>query len=135
MGLDICIYRTCREEEDEILTWSKTGMIHRWFNRYLKESGRTSADIINMKRYEIPLEALRELRDVCERVVADNSKAKELLPVTSCGIVLKGSGSDGDEYDDIYFMKVELALENLNELLRDAKRHCSQAKYFYWAWW
>ena len=71
-------------------------MIHDWIERKMGE--------LHGDTY-IHYEDLRELRDVCNAVLADHSRASELLPTP-----------EDMEYDEYYFEQVENLSDELNRI-------------------
>ena len=74
----------------ELAYWRKANAIHGWFVKNVQDS----KDDCNS--YYVPLEKLQELKETCEKVLANNELAHELLPAT------KGFFFGSNEYDEYY---------------------------------
>ena len=96
-------YRT-KQVEMEVMYWRKANAIHRWFVDNVQDG------VDECQESYLSVDNLRELRDVCEKVLADRSLAPTLLPAQS------GFFFGGTEYDEGYFDDVERTLSWLNEL-------------------
>jgi hypothetical protein len=66
-----------KEVSVEIGYWRKANAIHNWFVWNVQEGED------NCRKYYVDRNQLLELKDLCQKVLADNSLAKELLPPTS----------------------------------------------------
>ncbi len=77
--------------EVEVGYWRKANHIHKWFVDNV-QGGEDEC-----RPHEVYDEHLEELRRLCKEVLADHSKAEELLP---CG---GGFFFGGTEYDEYYF--------------------------------
>ena len=75
--------------------WRKANAIHRWF----VENVQNGND--DCQTYFVPREHLVTLRQICRDVLADNSKAEELLPTQS------GFFFGGTAYGEDYLYTVE----------------------------
>jgi len=92
--------------EFEAMYWRKANAIHGWFVDNVQNG------IDNCKPYEVFIPQLYKLLDICEQVIENPAKAKELLPAKS------GFFFGGTEYDEWYFNSVEYTAERLNQLLK-----------------
>lgn len=72
--------------------WRKAHQIHQWF----VDNRQDGVD--DCRETYVPREDLTELMELCEQVIADKSKAKELLP---CGWF-----SDDSDYNDHYMLDI-----------------------------
>lgn len=106
MGLDMYLYKSAYIEE-EVAYWRKANQIHGWFVRNIQN------DVDDCKPYEVPIEALKELLEVCKQVIADNSRIEELLPVTG------GFFFGSYYYDEWYFNDIKDTIQMLTECLED----------------
>lgn len=134
MGLDMYLHRANRAEKklceegkinhcnlEEVAYWRKANQIRQW--------------IVNNTEYEedwncVPIEVdeekLKELKQDCETVLADHSKASELLP-TSSGFFF------GDtEYDDYYYGDLRYTVEILDKILKETDFDKYQIEYEEW---
>lgn len=101
--------------------WRKANQIHNWFVNNIQE-GRDEC-----QESYVPIDALRELLDLCKTVQADHSKAEELLPSTS------GFFFGTTEYDDWYFEDIDNTVSMLTELLEDPD--IEKYEFYYQASW
>lgn len=85
--------------------WRKANAIHDWFVREV-QGGEDEC-----KPHWVGREQLVELKELCEEVLADKSKAKELLPTAS------GFFFGSQEYDEWYFKDLEATVEIINKAL------------------
>ena len=85
--------------------WRKANAIHDWFVREV-QGGEDQCDPHYVSR-----EQLVELKELCEQVLADKSKAAELLPTTS------GFFFGSTEYDDWYFEDIKATIQIINDAL------------------
>ena len=135
MGLDMNVYATNGEnltqedlyEEDGLWAdlnswyWRKANAVHKW----MVENVQDGED--NCGVYEIDINQLRELKDIVEKIIANPSKAPDLLPTAS------GFFFGSQEYDEWYMEDMHLTLKNLNEMLQEHKM--AHTRFFYTASW
>jgi len=95
--------------EEEIGYWRKANQIHNWF----VENVQNGED--NCRPSYVDREKLKELLELCEEVMEDNSKAEELLPTAS------GFFFGGTEYDEWYFKDIEKTIQILKEALKEER--------------
>ena len=85
--------------------WRKDNAIHQWFVEHCGE-GKDECQ----KMY-VTIDQLKELRQICEKIIADNSLAEALLP-TCDGFFF------GDiEYDEWYFKGILYTKELLDDVI------------------
>lgn len=84
--------------------WRKANAIHRWFVQNCADGED------DCRAMFVPYKKLVELRDLCEKVLADHSKAAELLPTQD------GFFFGSTEYDEWYFNDVKHTLEVLKDI-------------------
>lgn len=102
MGLDIYFYRN---KKREIGYFRKVNFLVAFFEK-------KGFDTPKQAPLEISLEDAEELLNLCEQVLEDHSKAKELLP--TC----EGFFFGDTDYDEYYFSDVEEVRDYLkNELI------------------
>jgi len=89
----------------EIGYWRKANAIHNWIVNNCADG------VDECQMIYIPLEKAEELRDVCNQVLADHSKAPELLPTTD------GFFFGDTDYDDWYFNKVQYTADLLTMII------------------
>lgn len=85
--------------------WRKANEIHKWF----VDNVQNGED--ECQPHYVPREKLVELRDLCQQVLDDHSKAPELLP-TQAGFFFGGT-----EYDSWYFQGVQDTVEMIDKAL------------------
>ena len=94
-----------KQVEIEAGYWRKANQIHDWFVREV-QGGED-----NCAPYYVAREQLLELKKLCEQVLADRSKAAELLPTAS------GFFFGGTDYDDWYFQDLEQTIRIIDDAL------------------
>lgn len=102
--------------------WRKANHIHNWFVQNVQD-GRDECQ----KSY-VPKEKLEELLNICKEVLADHSKASELLPTVS------GFFFGGIEYDEYYFQDVEDTVNILEPLLKELEENSMGDIYYQSSW-
>jgi hypothetical protein len=85
--------------------WRKANAIHDWFVREVQEGED------NCGYYYVSREQLKELHATCVEVLADRSKAAELLPTAS------GFFFGSTNYDDWYFKDIAQTVAIIEECL------------------
>lgn len=85
--------------------WRKANHIHQWFVTNVQD-GRDDCG-----HYYVSSESIEKLISVCEEVLADHSKADELLPTQS------GFFFGSTEYDEYYFRDIKQTIQMLEPLL------------------
>lgn len=85
--------------------WRKANQIHSWFVQNV-QNGEDDC-----KSYYVGREQLQELKTLCERVLADNSLAKELLEPKD------GFFFGSLDYDEYYFSDLRQTVEIVNKAL------------------
>lgn len=125
MGLDMYLMKRVRvnKNEDsvdtELVYWRKANAIHNFFTS-LKEQHESCESI------EVTKDMLGQLLDRCAEVLADRSKASELLPTTS------GFFFGSTEYDDWYFNKLKNTIQEIIPILSDGDIKDGDLYYFGW---
>ena len=87
--------------------WRKANQIHQWFVDNVQDG------VDECQETWVSREQLQELVDVCKTVLADMSKAEELLPTQS------GFFFGGTDYDDWYKGDLEYTVERIEKVLKD----------------
>ena len=90
--------------------WRKANQIHAWFINTYAEGVDDCKPVYVGERYNLSV-----LRNLCQEVIDDHSKAEELLPVSS------GFFFGSDEYNEYYFQDIENTIEQLDKLLSNPK--------------
>lgn len=93
--------------EEEAGYWRKANHIHNWFVNNVQE-GKDEC-----QKVWVSSRQLEELSTACKEVLADNSKAGELLPTAD------GFFFGGTEYDEYYFRDIEDTLKFIEPILAD----------------
>ena len=87
--------------------WRKANQIHRWFVQNVQDG------VDECQAAWVSREQLQELIDICKTVLADMSKAEELLPTRS------GFFFGGTDYDEWYKGDLEYTIARLEKILAD----------------
>ena len=85
--------------------WRKCNQIHQWFVDNVQDGED------NCGTYFVSRDNLTELLDLCKQVLADHSKADELLPTQG------GFFFGSTDYDEWYFSDLEYTVEQLTRCL------------------
>ena len=85
--------------------WRKANAIHKWFVDNV-QGGEDEC-----RPHYVSREQLVELKELCEQVLADRSKAAELLPSAS------GFFFGSTDYDEYYFQDLESTVKIINDCL------------------
>lgn len=114
---DCSICNGCKSEE---IYWRKANQIHHWFVQNV-QNGNDDCD-----NYVVTSEQLKELYDICNKVLNDNSLAEKLLPSQS------GFFFGGTEYDEYYFDDIKHTKDQLEDIVKSDN---SEYKYVYNSSW
>ena len=106
----------------EIGYWRKANAIHQWFVDNVQEGKDDCGD------YYVDPEQLEKLLGVVNAVLADTSKAPELLPTAS------GFFFGGQEYNEWYWQDVEYTKELLEKLLKNKESMKHWEIYYHSSW-
>jgi hypothetical protein len=104
MGLDMYLYE---KEVHEVAYWRKANAIHGWI------INRTNA-VDDCTPIELQKQDIIELRNVCQDVLIDPSKAEELLPPMD-GFFFGSTG-----IDDWYLENVKDTVEKLTTIINQS---------------
>ena len=85
--------------------WRKSNQIHNWFVANVQEGKDECQDSY------VSREQLKELREVCQKVLDNNELAEQLLPTAS------GFFFGGTEYDQWYFNDLEETIKIIDNAL------------------
>lgn len=91
--------------EVEAAYWRKANHIHKWFVDNVQD-GTDDCGVYDVSRND-----LNVLVDLCKQVLADKSKAEELLPTAS------GFFFGSTEYDEGYFNDLESTIKQIEKAL------------------
>lgn len=89
----------------EVGYWRKANAIHNWFVKNIQNNNDDCGD------YYVSRKELKELLDVIQKVLADNSLSPELLPTTT------GFFFGNTSYDEYYFIELHHTVGILNKAL------------------
>ena len=113
-----------KEVKVELHYWRKFNALHKWFTDNIQDG------VDNCEEYYVESEKLYNLRDVCEKIIADKSLAPELLPTSS------GFFFGATEYDEYYFSRVTDLKNWLDDfLIKDSLGVLEGWEYYYRASW
>ena len=87
--------------------WRKANQIHNWFVTFVQDGED------NCGQYYVGRDQLEDLAKTCQKVLADHSKAEELLP-TGAGFFFGST-----EYDEWYMQDINHTAERLDKILKD----------------
>lgn len=91
--------------EVNVAYWRKVNALHKWFVDTCQD-GQDDCRTSYVSR-----EQLQNLKKTCEEVLADNSKAEELLPTE------EGCFFGSYEYGEYYFADLKQTIETLDQVL------------------
>ena len=94
-----------KQEKYQIGYWRKANAIHNFF---VEKCGN---GVDECQSIYVDFDKLLELKERCEAVLNDHSKAENLLPTTS------GFFFGSQEYDDWYFGDLEYTVDLLNDVI------------------
>lgn len=100
------MYLMKRQYEDKAY-WRKENAIHNWFVQNVQEG------VDDCHYYEVSISKLQELVNLVDTVLADNSKAEELLPTT------QGFFFGKYDYDEDYFQGLRDTKEQLEKIIKE----------------
>ena len=103
--------------------WRKANQIHAWFIHTHAEGVDDCKPV-----YLGGLEVLQNLREICQEVLDDKTKASDLLPSAS------GFFFGGTDYDEYYFADLENTIEQLDKLLTNPKFADGWEFYYHASW-
>lgn len=115
MGLDISLTTNNHD-----IDFRKHNYLFRWVEK------RIDGEIENCKHYKLKKSDIEELLNSVNEVLADHSKAQELLPTQG------GFFFGNTEYTEWYFIDLEYAQRELTAMLAD---WVGNEKATFWAWW
>lgn len=88
----------------EIAYWRKANHIHGWFVDNVQDG------IDNQEYYQVNREQLKELLDICKKILEDHSLAPKLLPRR------EGFFFGNQTYNDAYFNSIKNTVEQLEKI-------------------
>lgn len=90
-----------------VMYWRKANAIHNWFVREFADG------VDDCRPMELRTEQLRELVELCDIIIEDNSKAGELLPTHS------GFFFGATDYDEWYFEDIRRTADRLRYIANE----------------
>lgn len=102
--------------------WRKSNNIHKWFVDNVQKGEDDCGT------YEVSIDQLKTLLDLCKQVQANHDKAEELLP--SQGGFFFGS----TDYDEWYFKDIDETIVELEALIANHSED-AEIEYEYYASW
>ena len=111
-----------QEVSIRVAYWRKANAIHKWFVDKCQDG------VDECQETYLSREQLQELVDVCKAVLADKSKAEELLPSAS------GFFFGGTYYDEWYFGDLTYTVERIEKILKDPVLDERVAFYYQSSW-
>lgn len=92
---------------EEVGYWRKANHIHKWFVDNVQNG------VDDCGSYRVTKSELKDLFEICQEVVKDNSKAHELLPTN------EGCFFGSTDYDQYYYGSIIETIDILEECLGD----------------
>lgn len=93
--------------EEEVGYWRKENHIHNWFVENVQDGNDDCGE------YSLSLENLKDLLNVCNKVLEDNSLAEKLLPRT------QGFFFGSTEYNEYYYDSIKDTIRILEKSIKD----------------
>jgi len=106
---------------EEVGYWRKANHIHRWFVEHIQDGKDDQGS------YEVTREDLLSLRRLCEKVLKNPKRARELLPTTS------GFFFGSTEYGESYFEDLKDTISIIDAAL--SVLELGNKHVFYNSWW
>lgn len=110
-----------QEVSFRIAYWRKANQIHKWFVDKCQDG------VDECQETWLSREQLQELVDTCKAVLADNTKAAELLPSAN------GFFFGGTDYDEWYFGDLKYTVERIEKILNDPA--LEKCEFYYQSSW
>jgi hypothetical protein len=117
MGLDMYLEKRTKEKG---IYWRKSNWFHKWFI-YNVQNGEDDCG-----EYKVSVDKLKDLRELCSRVIEDNSLAESLLPT------YPGCFFGSYDYTEWYFSDIRETKGKLDKLI---KEHKEGTEYWYQSSW
>ena len=109
------LYNNVELVYDELAYYRKVNFLYRYFSDYMDANGIMAV----VDKY-----AIEDIIECCKEVLADNSKAEELLPTVN------GFFFCSTEYDKYYFKEVAQVLKDFEKILQEF----DMENYFYFGY-
>lgn len=94
---------------EDIAYWRKANAIHKWFVDNVQDGQDDN------RSYDVSIEQLKELLELCKKVIEEPDRAPELLP-TQDGFLFGST-----EYDQRYFQSLDYTAIVLETVLKEPK--------------
>lgn len=107
----------------EAAYWRKANHIHKWFVDHVQEG------IDDCGEYHVSRDTLEELVVTCEDVLADHSRAEELLPTES------GFFFGSTDYDEYYYQDIQNTINMIKPLIGSKNERMQELSFYYRASW
>ena len=107
----------------EAAYWRKANQIHQWFVDNVQDGED------DCREYYVSIENLKELLELCKKVLANKELAEELLSVR------EGFFFGSYDYDDWYFQNLEDTVEQLETILSTPEDELKQYDFNYRSSW
>ena len=108
---------------EQVGYWRKANAIHKWLVNHVQDGKDDCGE------YYFSPENMEKLLNICNDVLADPSKADQLLPTTS------GFFFGGTEYDEYYLSDINQTVKILQEALEDYNNGSDDSNYYYQSSW
>jgi len=102
--------------------WRKANHIHNWFVQNCQDGED------NCQESNVSKEQLKELLKTCKEVLADRSKAEELLP-TGAGFFFGST-----DYDEYYFGDIQETIEAIEPLIAEMEENYNIEAVYQASW-
>jgi len=94
-----------KQVEIEVGYWRKSNAIHKWFVENVQDGEDDCG------KYYVGKKQLEKLKEICEEILKDKKKAKELLPAQS------GFFFGNTDYDEFYFDDLKHTIKTIKKAL------------------
>lgn len=124
MGLDMELYAVELDSRKTLsVYWRKSNAIHNWFVQNVQNGDD------DCRSYMVTRSMLQELKKDCKEVLADKSKASDILPTYA------GSFFGSGLYDDDYFLDLEFTVKEIDKLLEKQEKSLCETIFIYTSSW
>ncbi len=103
--------------EATVMTWRKANAIHKWF------VDNVQSGVDDCGSYYVEKVQLEELRDLCKEIIADHSKAEDLLPPQ------EGFFFGSTDTDEWYFQDLEATVAGINRVFENVSQEWPEFSY------
>lgn len=107
--------------------WRKANQIHKWFVDNVQDGND------DCNKYEVGIDKLKMLVEICKRIKKDHSLAEELLPSQ------RGFYFGSTEYDEYYYQDIDNTIKQLEPLIKEYDEYpedswCKPTFYYQSSW-